>query len=62
MAKLTLAEWLARMEDNRRFMENIRALKKIPARPGAFTDYPGWVHPHLQTVLRDRGMDRPYSH
>ncbi|MDQ5984814.1 MAG: ATP-dependent RNA helicase DbpA [Syntrophus sp. SKADARSKE-3] len=62
MAKLTLAEWLARMEDNRRFMENVRALKKIPARPGAFSDYPEWVHPRLQTVLKNRGMERLYNH
>jgi DEAD/DEAH box helicase domain-containing protein len=62
MAKLTLAEWLERMEKNRRFMENVRTLRKIPARQGAYADYPGWVHPQLQAVLKERGIDRLYSH
>ena len=62
MAKLTLAEWLERLENNRRFMENVRAIRKIPARPGSFADYPAWVDPHLQAVLKERGMERLYSH
>jgi len=62
MAKLTLTEWLERAENNRRFMENVRALRKIPAREGSYSDYPDWVHPHLQAVLKARGMDRLYSH
>ena len=62
MAKLTLTEWLARVEDNRRFMENVRALRKIPARPGSFADYPDWVHPRLRAALQARGIDRLYSH
>ena len=31
MAKLTLEEWLVRAEKDRRFMENVRAIRKIPA-------------------------------
>jgi DEAD/DEAH box helicase domain-containing protein len=59
---LTLTEWLERAENNRRFMENVRAFKKIPARPGAFSDYPVWVHPRLREVLSKRGIERLYSH
>ena len=51
MAKLTLSEWLGRAEKNRRFMENVRAIRRIPARPGIFAEYPAWVHPSLRKVL-----------
>ena len=56
MAKLTLEEWLARAEKDRRFMENVRAIRKIPARPGEFAAYPAWVHPPLRKVLAGRGI------
>ena len=62
MAKLTLEEWLARAEKDRRFMENVRAIRKIPARPGEFAEYPEWVHPSLRKVLAERGIGRLYSH
>ncbi|MBU2260391.1 MAG: DEAD/DEAH box helicase, partial [Proteobacteria bacterium] len=62
MAKLTLQEWLARAEKDRRFMENVRAIRRIPARPGAFAEYPAWVHPSLRKVLAERGIKRLYSH
>jgi DEAD/DEAH box helicase domain-containing protein len=62
MTKLTLEEWLARVEKNRRFMENVRAIRKISDRPGEFTDYPAWVHPLLRKVLVDRGLGKLYSH
>ena len=62
MANLTLAEWLDRAESNRRFMENVRALKKIPAQAGIYTDYPTWVHPRLREVLGEKGVRRLYSH
>ncbi|MCE5266084.1 MAG: hypothetical protein LLG97_21445, partial [Deltaproteobacteria bacterium] len=62
MAKLTLSEWLARAEKNRRFMENVREIRRIPARPGIFAEYPAWVHPSLRKVLEGRGLGRLYSH
>jgi DEAD/DEAH box helicase domain-containing protein len=62
MAKLTLTEWLARMENNRRFMENVRAMKHLPAMEGRFADFPDWVHPRLRQVLEQRGIRRLYSH
>ncbi|HOF06321.1 MAG TPA: DEAD/DEAH box helicase, partial [Syntrophales bacterium] len=62
MAKLTLAEWLARLEKNRRFLENVRALKRIPAREGRYVDFPPWLHPRLREVLAARGIGRLYSH
>jgi len=62
MAKLTLKEWLARVEGDRRFMENVRAIRRIPARDGVYAPYPDWVHPSLAKVLAARGMGRLYSH
>ena len=62
MSKLTLEEWLARAEKNRRFMENVRAIRKIAARPGVFAEYPAWVHPTLRNVLAARGLRQLYSH
>ncbi|MEI7903675.1 MAG: DEAD/DEAH box helicase, partial [bacterium] len=62
MAKLTLEEWLARAEKDRRFMENVRAIRRIPARPGVFAPHPEWVHPSLKAVLAARGIGQLYSH
>ncbi len=62
MARLTLEEWLARAQKNKRFMENVRAIRAIPARPGAFADYPEWTHPALREVLSARGLGRLYTH
>lgn len=62
MAKLTLGEWLARMESNRRFMENVRAVKRLPAASGCLVDFPDWVHPQLRRVFEKRGIRQLYSH
>jgi DEAD/DEAH box helicase domain-containing protein len=62
MANLTLKEWLTRMENNRRFMENVRAMKRLPATEGRFADFPDWVHPHLRQVLEKKGIRQLYSH
>jgi DEAD/DEAH box helicase domain-containing protein len=62
MAKLTLREWLARMESNGRFMGNVRAVKHLPAAQGRFADFPDWVHPRLRQVLEERGIRQLYSH
>ena len=62
MAKLTLEEWLARAEQDRRFMEHVRAIRRIPPRRGVFSPHPPWVHPSLKAVLAARGINRLYSH
>jgi DEAD/DEAH box helicase domain-containing protein len=50
------------MENDRRFMENVRALKEIPSSGGRFTPFPDWVHPRIQSVLKKRGIFQLYSH
>ncbi|HPQ68842.1 MAG TPA: DEAD/DEAH box helicase [bacterium] len=62
MAKLTLDEKLTRLQNDNRFMENVRALKKIPAAPGEFAPFPAWLRPELQRVLSARGITQLYSH
>ncbi len=62
MAHLTLSEWLARAESDRRFRENATSVTHIPASPGKYAPYPSWVNPHIQKVLTDRGITRLYSH
>jgi DEAD/DEAH box helicase domain-containing protein len=62
MAKLTLAEWLSRIENDRHFMENVRALKRLPSAPGRFADYPEWIDPRLRQLLERRGFRQLYSH
>ncbi len=51
MAHLSLSEWLARAEGDRRFRENTTSITHIPASEGSFAGYPPWVDPLLQRVL-----------
>ena len=62
MAKLRLTELLARLKEDRRFMENVQAIKELPARDGDFAPFPAWLHPHLRSVLERRGISRLYRH
>jgi DEAD/DEAH box helicase domain-containing protein len=62
MASLSLKEWLARAEGDRRFRENATSITHIPASPGSFASYPYWVNPLLKAVLERRGMGQLYSH
>ena len=62
MPKLTLKEWLARIENNRRFMENVRAIRRLPALNGQYADFPEWIHPRFRQVLEKRGIRQLYSH
>lgn len=62
MAKLTLKEWIQRVENNSRFMENVRALKRIPPLPAEYVDYPPWVDKRLLMALEREGIKHLYSH
>jgi DEAD/DEAH box helicase domain-containing protein len=62
MAHLTLSEWLIRAEKNRRFKENATSVNRIPASSGSFAPYPQWVHPLIQKILANRGINQLYSH
>jgi DEAD/DEAH box helicase domain-containing protein len=62
MATLTLAEIVDRWERSRRFMENVRALHRLPADPGRFAPFPEWVRPEIRRVLEAQGIYALYSH
>ena len=62
MAKLTLKEWLARLESNRRFMENVQAWRCFPQFDGCFASFPAWLDPRLEAILHRRGVGQLYSH
>ncbi len=60
--RLSLREWLSRLERNRRFQENVAAFRQWPATPGRYAAFPDWMHPDLRDVLEKRGISRLYSH
>ena len=62
MPRLKLTELLSRLESDRRFRENVMAWKELPASEGIYASYAAWIHPDIKTVLRERGIDRLYSH
>lgn len=62
MAHLSLSEWLARAEADRRFRENTTSITHIPASEGRFAPYPPWVDPSIRKVLTGRGITQLYSH
>ena len=62
MANLSLTEWLARLENDRRFRENATSITHIPASKGSFKPYPEWVNPGLRSILAKRGIAQLYSH
>src|SRR5512137_1247770 len=62
MPTFTIEELLSRLKSNRRFMENVRAMKQIAAFKGSFAPFPAWVHPRIQSVLKERDIDQLYSH
>ena len=62
MAKLTLDEWIIRLKKNKSFNHNAAAIVNIPEKAGDWEDYPSWVNPQLQSVLKKHGMERLYKH
>ena len=62
MAHLTLSEWLARAENNPRFMENVTAVRHLPAKDAVLAPYPAWVDGRIRAVLNRRGIKSLYSH
>ena len=58
MAKLTLDEWISRLKKNKSFNHNAAAIVDIPEKEGDWEDYPSWVNPQLQSVLKKHGMEK----
>lgn len=62
MDKLTLDEWLDRLEGNRRFWENVRGVKRIPPREAKCADFPPWLDEKIKGALKERGIEKLYIH
>ena len=62
MSKLNLSEILSRLRADRRFMENVRAVRELPARQGRYAPFPSWVDPSIRHVLEEQGIESLYSH
>ena len=43
-------------------MENVRALREIPASEGHYAAFPAWMHASIRLVLEKRGIFELYSH
>ena len=42
--------------------EVLTAVRRFPARPAEWADWPEWVRPELRAVYQSKGISRPYSH
>ncbi|HPQ44676.1 MAG TPA: DEAD/DEAH box helicase [Syntrophales bacterium] len=62
MATLAIEELVSRMKSNRRFMENVTAMREIPSNEGTFRPFPEWVRPEIASILGKRGIKQLYSH
>lgn len=47
---------------DRGMRDNITFWREIPAQPAEFGEYPGEFSPKLRAILRERGVERLYSH
>ncbi len=59
---MNLRQLLDSLRRDHRFMSHVTRWEVIPPRPAKFADFPEEVDPRLVRVLKDRGIDRLYSH
>jgi len=62
MGKLSLNEWLARLERNKRFWEQVSAVRDLPAQEGHYVPYPQWLDMRIREALKSRGIEELYAH
>ncbi|MEN8005631.1 MAG: DEAD/DEAH box helicase [Candidatus Krumholzibacteriota bacterium] len=59
---MNLAQLLDRLKADDRFLRNVNRWEVIPPEAGRYADYPDSLEPRLIDVLKNRGVDRLYSH
>ncbi len=57
-----LEELLARWREDPAFMRNVTRWEELPARDGAYVDFPDSLDRRLRETLRRRGIEHLYSH
>jgi len=59
---LNLAQLLAQLKTDERFLRNVCRWEVLPPEPARYADFPQDLDPRLVDVLKKRGVDRLYSH
>ena len=57
-----LNELLAQLRDEPRFMRDVTAWERLPARPARYAPWPAGLDPRLRDALRAQGIERLYTH
>ncbi len=59
---MNLAQLLDQLKVDERFLRNVSRWEVIPPQAGRYTEFPSSLDPRLIDVLKNRGVDRLYSH
>ncbi len=59
---MNLAQLLDQLKVDERFLRNVNRWEVIPPEAGRYADFPSSLDPRLIDVLKNRGVDRLYSH
>jgi len=59
---LNLAQLLDQLKADERFLRNVTRWEVIPPEAGRYAEFPSTLDPRLVAVLKNRGVDRLYSH
>lgn len=59
---MNLAQLLAQLKTDERFLRNVCRWEVLPPEPARYADFPQDLDPRLVDVLKKRGVDRLYSH
>ena len=59
---MNLAQLLDQLKADDRFLRNVNRWEVIPPESGRYAEYPDTLEPRLVDVLKNRGVDRLYSH
>ncbi len=59
---MNLSQLLDQLHADSHFMNNVTRWEVLPAREAKFAAFPAAVHPRLVSVLKQRGIERLYSH
>lgn len=59
---MTVNAFLQMLKDDPGFMANVQAVRTLPGRDAKYADFPPELDGRIIQVLKDRGIDRLYSH
>lgn len=59
---MNLVQLMENLKGQREFLERVTRWEEIPAKKASFLDFPPYLHPDLVRVLKERGIQKLYSH